>query len=160
MAYAFAKEPCPTFYYKSGKPYKGIVHHLIEKPEDYRPANLLWWLSQPEHSEADRRRRALEAIVPNGNMYAISYARHRQLQDPRRMSREQFEIELDKLKKQFEEEAKMQAMNERALRAMKALQPTPEQRQRGLDAQAGERTKYYDPFIERETVEIEICIDD
>ena len=122
MAYAFAKEPCPMYFYSTGRPYKGLVHHLVEDPEDFRLDNLLFWLSRPQHDEADRRQRALRAICPNGNLRVFTYERLRQLQDPRRLTKVEFEFELVKLKKCFEN---MKIVN-------------------GIDAAAEERTKYCD----------------
>ena len=94
MALAFYG-PRPTFIDpKTGKEYVGICHHLIPDPLDYRPANLLCWLTRAEHAEADRRQRALKAVVPNGDLHLFSYERLRYLQDPRTTSREVFETEL------------------------------------------------------------------
>ena len=88
--------PRPTFTDKNGKSYVGICHHLIPDALDYKPANLLCWLTRSEHTEADRRQRALKAVLPD--MHDLSYDEHRRLQDPRTMSREQFEVELQKLR--------------------------------------------------------------
>ncbi len=102
MALAFYG-PRPTFENTSlplqGKglgrgSYVGICHHLIPDALDYRPANLLCWLTRAEHTEADRRQRALKKVVPDGNLRLFTYERLRELQDPRTMSREQFETEL------------------------------------------------------------------
>ena len=79
--------------------YVGICHHLIPDALDYRPANLLCWLTRAEHSEADRRQSALRAVLPD--MHAISYEKHRFLQDPRTTCREVFDVELQKLRQQF-----------------------------------------------------------
>ena len=84
----------PTYTDKNGKEYVGIVHHLIPDPLNYRPANLLCWLTREQHTEADRRQRALRKVVPDGDLSLFTYERLRDLQDPRSMSREQFEIEL------------------------------------------------------------------
>ena len=78
----------------TGKPC--VCHHLIPDKLDYKPANLLCWLTREEHNEADRRQRALRKVLPD--MHALSYDEHRRLQDPRTMSREQFEIILQSLK--------------------------------------------------------------
>ena len=93
MALAF-NGPRPTFTDKNGKPYVGICHHLIPDRLNYKPANLLCWLTREQHTEADRRQRALKKVVPNGDLTIFTYERLRQLQDPRTMSREQFESEL------------------------------------------------------------------
>ena len=107
MALAFYG-PRPTFENTSlplqGKglergSYVGICHHLIPDPLDYKSANLLCWLTRAEHSEADRRQRALRAVLPD--MHAISYEKHRFLQDPRTTCREVFDLELQKLRQQF-----------------------------------------------------------
>ena len=68
-----------------------VCHHLIPDPLDYKPVNLLCWLTRAEHTEADRRQREIRKVVPN--LRAFTYARLRQLQDPRVTSREQFEAE-------------------------------------------------------------------
>ena len=98
MALAFYGER-PTYTDKNGKPYVGICHHLIPDLLNYKPANLLCWLTREQHYEADRRQRALKTVVPDGNLYLFSYERLRELQDPRTMSREQFEQELEAIRK-------------------------------------------------------------
>ena len=77
-----------------------VCHHLIPDPLDYKPANLLCWLTRAEHTEADRRQRALKKVVPDGDLRLFTYERLRELQDPRTMSREQFETELAALTQQ------------------------------------------------------------
>ncbi len=99
MALAFYGKR-PTYTDKNGKPYVGICHHLIPDPLDYKPANLLCWLTRAEHAEADRRQRALREVVPDGDLHLFTYERLRELQDPRTMSREQFETELAALAQQ------------------------------------------------------------
>ena len=99
MALAF-HGPRPTYTDKNGKEYVGICHHLIPDPLNYRPANLLCWLTREEHAEADRRQRALKKVVPDGDLSVFTYERLRDLQDPRSMSREQFEIELAAIRDQ------------------------------------------------------------
>ena len=79
--------------------YVGICHHLIPDPLDYKPANLLCWLTRAEHTEADRRQRALKTVVPDGDLPLFSSERLRELQDPRVTSDEQFQRELDLLRK-------------------------------------------------------------
>ena len=87
--------PCPVFEDpKTGKKYKGHCHHLIPDLKNYRPANLLCWLTREQHTEADRRQRELKKVVPNGDLSLFTYERLRDLQDPRSMTREQFEQEL------------------------------------------------------------------
>ena len=98
MALAFYGER-KIFKDKNGKPYVGICHHLIPDLLDYKPANLLCWLTREEHSEADRRQRALKTMVPDGDLHLFSYERLRELQDPRTMSDEQFAAELEALRK-------------------------------------------------------------
>ena len=75
--------------------YVGICHHLIPNKLDYRPANLLCWLTREQHCEADRRQRALRKVVPD--LYEIGYDRLRQIQDPRVTCREVFDVELEKI---------------------------------------------------------------
>lgn len=82
----------------TGKPC--VCHHLIPDLLNYRPANLLCWLTRAEHAEADRRQRALRKVVPDGDLHLFTYERLRELQDPRTMSREQFETELAALAQQ------------------------------------------------------------
>jgi len=89
----------PTFIDRKGKPYYGLCHHLIEEPLNYAPENLLCWLTYSEHTKADNRRRALESVVPDGDLNLFSYERLRELQDPRTMSDEQFAAELEALHK-------------------------------------------------------------
>ncbi|MBO4454446.1 MAG: hypothetical protein J5761_05260 [Paludibacteraceae bacterium] len=77
-----------------------FCHHLIPDRLNYRPANLLCWLTRAEHNEADRRQRALREAVDGGDLYGIPYERLRWLQDPRVTSREDFECELAKIREQ------------------------------------------------------------
>ena len=95
MAETFADEPCPIFFTKSDKPYKGIVHHVIENPYDFRVDNLMWWLTHREHHIADKRRRALESALPD--MYCADTAYLKELEDPRLTTDEEFQTALDKL---------------------------------------------------------------
>ena len=76
----------------TGKPC--VCHHLIPDRLDYRPANLLCWLTRAEHGEADRRQKLLAKVVPDGNLHLFTYERLRELQDPQTMTREAFEQEL------------------------------------------------------------------
>ena len=76
-----------------------FCHHLIPDRMDYRPANLLCWLTREQHTEADRRQKALKNVVPDGDLHLFTYERLRELQDPRTMSRENFEQELAALVK-------------------------------------------------------------
>ena len=73
----------------TGKPC--VCHHLIPDPLDYRPANLLCWLTRAEHTEADRRQRALRKVVPDGDLHVFDYQYLRTLQDPRVTDRANFE---------------------------------------------------------------------
>ena len=85
----------PVFFDSKGNPYFGICHHLIEEPLNYCPDNLLCWLTYSEHAKADQRRRALEALIPDGNLHVFSYKRLRHLQDPRTLSDDDFQRILD-----------------------------------------------------------------
>ena len=76
-----------------------VCHHLIPDKLDYRPANLLCWLTRAEHAEADRRQRILRKILPD--MHTLDYGTHRRLQDPRVTTREQFETECKWFEKVF-----------------------------------------------------------
>ena len=71
-----------------------VCHHLIPDPLDYRPANLLCWLTRAEHTEADRRQRALKKVVPDGDLRVFDYRYLRTLQDPRVTDRANFECVL------------------------------------------------------------------
>ena len=95
MAETFADEPCPIFFTKNGKPYKGIVHHVIENPSDIRMVNLMGWLTYKQHHIADKRRRALESVLPD--MYCADTAYLKELEDPRLTTDEEFQTALDKL---------------------------------------------------------------
>ena len=81
----------PVYFDKHGKPYFGICHHLIEDVLDYRPENLLCWLTREEHTEADRRRRMLESMVPNGDLHVFDMVQLRELQDPRETPNDRFD---------------------------------------------------------------------
>ena len=93
----------PVFINSKGKPYFGVCHHLIEDSLNYAPENLLCWLTYSEHIKADKRRRALEALVPNGDLRAFPYERLRYLQDPRTLSDEDFQKELDQLREELKQ---------------------------------------------------------
>lgn len=69
-----------------------VCHHLIPDKLDYRPANLLCWLTREQHYEADRRQRALRQVLPD--MHDLTYDDHRRLQDPRVTSHEEFDKSL------------------------------------------------------------------
>ena len=99
MAATYADEPCPIYLDSKGKPYKGIVHHVIEKPDDIRVDNLLWWLDYHQHHIADKRRRALEQVLPD--MYAVPTHILKRAQDPRVTSDEVFDRYLQRLSKYF-----------------------------------------------------------
>lgn len=88
----------PTFIDRKGNPYFGLCHHLIEDPLNYCPENLLCWLTREEHRVADNRRRALEKVVPEGNLNGFDYAILRELQDPRTMSDADFESRMEYLR--------------------------------------------------------------
>ena len=79
----------PVYFDRKGKAYFGICHHLIEDVLDYRPENLLCWLTREEHTEADRRRRMLERMY--GDLHQIDIAKLRWLQNPRKLAREDFD---------------------------------------------------------------------
>ena len=90
----------PTYMdIKTGKEYVGICHHIIPDKLDYRPANLLCWLTREQHTEADRRQRELKKILPD--MHELSYDEHRRLQDPRVTSNGQFIVELVEIRKRY-----------------------------------------------------------
>lgn len=88
-------------YYKdkNGKLYPGIAHHLINDLSNYCKDNLLCWLTREEHRIADNRRRALESVVPNGDLHVFTYARLRELQDPHILSDAEFLLQLEKIRK-------------------------------------------------------------
>ena len=88
----------PTFVDSKGKRYVGQCHHLINEPLNYAPENLLCWLTYSEHRKADNRRRALESVVPDGDLHVFTCERLRELQDPRTMTDEVFESELEAIR--------------------------------------------------------------
>ena len=96
MFATFADELCPIFFDSNGNPYKGIVHHVIENPRDIRIDNLMGWLTYKQHAVADKRRRALEAVLPD--MYCVETKYLKQLQDPRQTDDLFFNMELNKLR--------------------------------------------------------------
>lgn len=95
MFETFADEPCQFFTSSKGYLYKGIVHHVIENPYDLRMVNLMGWLTHKQHHIADKRRRALESVLPD--MYCVDTAYLKQLEDPRKTDDENFNLELIKL---------------------------------------------------------------
>ncbi len=99
MFETFAEEPCPIFIDSKGNPYKGIVHHVIENPNDIRMDNLIGWLTYKQHAVADKRRRALEAVLPD--MYCVETKYLKQLEDPRVTSNEQFIVKLEEIRKRY-----------------------------------------------------------
>ena len=99
MFATFADEPCPIFFDSKGNPYKGIVHHVIENPYDIRMDNLMGWLTYKEHAVADKRRRALEAVLPD--MYCVETAYLKTLQDPRRTNDLYFNMVLNNLSERY-----------------------------------------------------------
>ena len=99
MFETFAEKPCPIFKNSKGKPYKGIVHHVIENPYDIRMDNLMGWLTYEQHWVADKRRRALEAVLPD--MYCEETKHLKTMQDPRKTNDELFEFELNYLRLKY-----------------------------------------------------------
>ena len=99
MFETFADEPCPIFFDSKGNPYKGIVHHVIENPYDIRMDNLIGWLTYKQHHIADKRRRALEAVLPD--MYCVETAYLKLLQDPRQTDEIFFDMELNNLRSKY-----------------------------------------------------------
>ena len=59
-------------------------------------ANLMGWLTYKQHKIADKRRRALESVLPD--MYCVDTAYLKLLQDPRKTDEEVFNVELIKLR--------------------------------------------------------------
>ena len=102
MFATFADKPCPIFKDSKGKPYKGIVHHVIENPYDIRMDNLMGWLKYKEHAVADKRRRALEAVLPD--MYCVETAYLKLLEDPRQTDDLFFEMELNNIREKYRKE--------------------------------------------------------
>ncbi len=96
MFETFADKPCPIYKDSKGNPYKGIVHHVIENPYDIRMDNLMGWLTYKQHATADKRRRALEAVLPD--MYCVETKYLKQLEDPRETDDIVFEMELNNLR--------------------------------------------------------------
>ena len=103
MFETFADEPCPIFFDSKGNPYKGIVHHVIENPLDIRMANLMGWLTYKQHQIADKRRRALEQILPD--MYCVETEYLKLLQDPRQTDDLEFDIHYNNLRAKYGKES-------------------------------------------------------
>lgn len=82
----------------TGKPC--VIHHLINDKLDYRPDNLLCWLTREQHNEADRRQRALSKVI--GDLHKWPYEKLRAFQDPRVMTREVFDIFIESISKRKE----------------------------------------------------------
>ena len=99
MFATFANESCPIFFDSHGNPYKGIVHHVIENPQDIRMDNLMGWLTYKQHTVADKRRRALEAVLPD--MYCEDTRYLKLLQDPRQTDDLFFNMELNNLSAKY-----------------------------------------------------------
>ena len=99
MFATFAEEPCPIFFDSKGNPYKGIVHHVIENPNDIRMDNLMGWLTYKEHAVADKRRRALEAVLPD--MYCEETRHLKTIEDPRLTDDDVFNIILNNLRLKY-----------------------------------------------------------
>ena len=103
MALAFYG-PRPTYVDKNGKEYVGIVHHLIPDKLDYKPDNLCCWLTREEHTEADNRQDVLIKTLlerfPSDTketvLHRLTYTQLRELQDPRKLSRERFDLIIEK----------------------------------------------------------------
>lgn len=80
----------------TGKPC--VCHHLIPVKLNYKPQNLLCWLTKEQHREADRRQRALikklleryPTMTKEAVLFLLNYAQLRNLQDPRLLSDERF----------------------------------------------------------------------
>ncbi len=100
MFETFADEPCPIFFDSKGNPYKGIVHHVIENPYDLRMVNLMGWLTYKQHAIADKRRRALESVLPD--MYCADTAYLKELEDPRQTTDEEFQSVLANLRNRYQ----------------------------------------------------------
>ena len=103
MFETFADEPCPIYFDSKGNPYKGIVHHVIENPLDIRMANLMGWLTYKQHHIADKRRRALEQILPD--MYCVETEYLKLLQDPRQTDDLEFDIHYNNLRAKYGKES-------------------------------------------------------
>ena len=58
--------------------------------------NLIGWLTYKQHAVADKRRRALEAVLPD--MYCVEPKYLKTLQDPRKTSDICFDMELNNLR--------------------------------------------------------------
>ena len=100
MFETFADEPCPIFFDSKGNPYRGIVHHVIENPSDIRLVNLMGWLTYKQHHIADKRRRALESVLPD--MYCADTAYLKELEDPRLTTDETFQSVLANLRNRYQ----------------------------------------------------------
>ena len=64
--------------------------------------NLMGWLTYKQHKVADKRRRALEAVLPD--MYCVETAYLKLLEDPRQTDHIFFEMELNNLRATYGKE--------------------------------------------------------
>ena len=73
-----------------------LVYATLDQDADKKrvAASLLCWLTRAEHTEADRRQRALKKVVPDGDLHVFDYQYLRTLQDPRVTDRANFECVL------------------------------------------------------------------
>ena len=67
------------------------IHHLNCDKFDWCENNLIQLKKKHEHTEADRRQRALKKVVPDGDLHVFDYQYLRTLQDPRVTDRANFE---------------------------------------------------------------------
>ena len=96
MAFAFYGDRPLFISLKSGNAYPGIVHHIIPDKFDYRPANLLCWLTREQHYEADRRQRLIKKAVGIEGMRELGYELLREYQDPRITNAAEFDTWITK----------------------------------------------------------------
>jgi len=89
----------PTYVTKKGTIRPCECHHLNADLTDHRKDNILAWLHPDVHRIADARQRALRTVVPDGDLHVFSYERLRYLQDPRTLSDEEFQKELEIIRK-------------------------------------------------------------
>ena len=86
------------------------VHHLSGIVADNNYDNLLCITVSEHYLVADARQRALRTVVPDGDLYCFTYERLRELQDPRGLSDEAFQAELEAIRAKHFRKVDVEAM--------------------------------------------------
>ena len=74
------------------------IHHLTGIVTDNCIDNLLCVHFRQHMFVTDVRQKALQTVVPDGDLYCFTYERLRELQDPHTLSDEQFKTELEAIR--------------------------------------------------------------